>query len=84
MSRPRVNDLQAALDVAAAMRPSVLEVGATYTAIGPADGSKLGPPMRIRVLEDLGDRVRVQPLDGTRLVAPVVMRDAAHLWRRGS
>lgn len=70
-------DDQAQLDIAHASSTTELVVGRHYQAIGPADGTKLGPPRRIRVDEDLGDRVRVT---GRGLTSPFVLKRAACLW----
>lgn len=57
-----------------------LELGREYVAIGPAVGTKLGPPRRITVV-GLADDVNAYRVTGKGLAAPVVVFGAEHFWR---
>lgn len=56
-----------------------LEVGGLYEAIGPAHGSKLGPPARVKIVEELEHGWRTE---APRQPATIIRREAARNWRR--
>lgn len=57
-----------------------LEHGREYVAIGPADGSKLGPPARVLVTGRTDRGYTIKSLT-PRPTANVIAFGAEHLWR---
>lgn len=60
-----------------------LEYGREYVAIGPAEGSKLGPPQRITVvgLAERDGHAIGYDVKGTRLPGTVVLFGCERFWR---
>lgn len=57
----------------------VLEVGKTYRAYGPAEGSKQGPP---QVAEIVGTSAKGYITKGQRQVATLIAFGCERFWRR--
>lgn len=57
-----------------------LQVGRAYVAIGPAEGSKLGPPQRVEILT-VDETARRYRTKGTRQAADVIAFGCEHMWR---
>lgn len=55
-----------------------LIVGRTYEAVGPAHGSKLGPPTRVKIVEELPHGWRTE---GQRQAATIILRACAGNYR---
>lgn len=63
------------------MAELALEVGQRYCAIGPASGSKLGPPPEV-LITGLTDRGYVT--EGKRQAAPIILFGLEHMWVRAA